>query len=126
LICAHRELEKLVLSAQQLRIKDSVAAVYADLVHEGRQLDPACRDIEAMFVSSQQRVSGKVNFRLRPGNLFVTGVTSPYSLLAASKGVYGESAGEWTAVEAQGFAKILSLTGSIQTSAATNAAKAAL
>ena len=38
LITAHRELEKLVLSAQQARIKDSVAAIYGDLVHEGQQL----------------------------------------------------------------------------------------
>src|SRR5690606_38915892 len=80
LITAHRELEKLVLSASQLRIKDQVAAIYGDLVHEGRQLDPACRDVEALLASSQQRVSGAVSFTLRPGNLFVTGVTSPHSL----------------------------------------------
>jgi argininosuccinate synthase len=33
LITAHRELEKLVLSAQQSRVKDGVASVYGDLVH---------------------------------------------------------------------------------------------
>jgi argininosuccinate synthase len=118
LITAHRELEKLVLSAQQARLKDSVAALYGDLVHEGKQLDLACRDIEALLASSQQRVTGKVAFTLRPGNLFVTGVTSPHSLMAASKGVYGEAAGEWGAGDALGYAKILSLTGSFQTRAA--------
>ena len=49
LITAHRELEKLVLSAQQSRVKDSVASVYGDLVHEGKQLDLVCADIEAFF-----------------------------------------------------------------------------
>ena len=117
LITAHRELEKLVLSAQQARIKDSVAAVYGDLVHEGKQLDLACQDIEALLASSQKRVSGTVKFSLRPGQLFVEGVESPYSLLAATKGVYGESAGEWTAGDAVGYARILSLTGSLQTRA---------
>ena len=117
LITAHRELEKLVLSAQQARIKDSVAAVYGDLVHEGKQLDLACHDIEALLASSQKRVSGTVKFSLRPGQLFVEGVESPYSLLAATKGVYGESAGEWTAGDAVGYARILSLTGSLQTRA---------
>ncbi|HEX9853201.1 MAG TPA: argininosuccinate synthase, partial [Woeseiaceae bacterium] len=82
LITAHRELEKLVLSAHQARIKDSVAAIYGDLVHEGKQLDLAARDIEALFVSSQQRVTGQVFFTLRPGNLFITGTASPHSLLA--------------------------------------------
>ncbi len=117
LITAHRELEKLVLSAPQQRVKDAVAATYGDLVHEGRQLDPVCRDIEALFTSSQQRVSGTVHILLRPGHLFVTGVTSPQSLLAATKGVYGEAAGEWTPSDALGFARILSLPGMLQTRA---------
>ena len=47
LLCAHRELEKLTLGAGQMRVKDTLAAVYGDLVHEGKQLDPVCRDIEA-------------------------------------------------------------------------------
>ena len=117
LITTHRELEKLVLSAQQARVKDSLASVYGDLVHEGKQLDLVCRDIEAFLSASQQRVSGTVSFSLRPGNLFVKGVTSKHSLLAASKGVYGESAGEWTAADALGYARILALPGSLQTRA---------
>jgi len=118
LITAHRELEKLVLSAHQSRIKDSVAAVYGDLVHEGKQLDLVCADIEALLTSSQLRVSGRVKFTLRPGSLFIDGVDSPHSLLAATKGVYGESAGEWTASDTLGYARILSLPGSLQTRAA--------
>jgi argininosuccinate synthase len=118
LITAHRELEKLVLSAQQSRVKESVAAIYGDLVHEGKQLDLAARDIEALLVSSQQRVTGEVSFTLRPGNLFITGTSSPHSLLAATRGVYGESAGEWTAADTLGYARVLSLTGTLQTRAA--------
>ena len=118
LITAHRELEKLVLSGQQMRVKDSVSAIYGDLVHEGKQLDLACADIEALLISSQRRVSGTVTFTLRPGQLFIDGSTSRHSLLAATKGVYGESAGEWTAGDALGYARILSLPGSLQTRAA--------
>ena len=117
LITAHRELEKLVLSAQQMRVKDSIAAVYGDLVHEGKQLDLVCADIEAFLRSSQQRVTGTITFALRPGNLFIEGVESEHSLLAATKGVYGEAAGEWTAADALGYARILSLPGSLQTRA---------
>ena len=121
LITAHRELEKLVLSAQQMRVKDSIAATYGDLVHEGKQLDLVCADIEAFLTSSQQRVSGTVRFALKPGNLFIEGVESRHSLLAATKGVYGESAGEWTAADALGYARILSLPGSLQTRAGGDA-----
>ena len=117
LLTAHRELEKLVLSAQQARIKESVSAVYGDLIHEGKQLDLACQDIEALLQSSQERVTGDVHFELRPGNLFITGTDSPHSLLAATRGVYGESAGEWSPADALGYSKVLSLTGSLQTRA---------
>jgi argininosuccinate synthase len=111
LLTAHRELEKLVMTGKQQRIKESVAQPYGDLVHEGQHLDPVCRDIEALLLSSQARVSGEVRFILRPGSLFVEGVSSPYSLMAASKGVYGESAGEWTPTDALGYSKMLALTG---------------
>ena len=111
LIAAHRELEKLVMTGRQQRIKEMLAGPYGDLVHEGQHLDPVCRDIEALFVASQARVSGEVLVSYRPGNAFVAGVTSPYSILAASKGVYGEAAGEWSAADALGFSRMVALPG---------------
>jgi argininosuccinate synthase len=111
LLTAHRELEKLVLTGRQQRIKELVSQPYGDLVHEGQLLDPVCRDIEALLLSSQARVTGDVHVLFRPGNLFIEGVESPYSLMAASKGVYGESVGEWSPADALGFSKIVSLTG---------------
>jgi argininosuccinate synthase len=100
-----------VLTPRQQRIKELVAQPYGDLVHEGQLLDPVCRDVEALFLSSQVRVTGTVRVLFRTGNLFVEGVESPHSLMAASKGVYGEAAGEWTAADALGFSKIAALTG---------------
>lgn len=111
LLVAHRELEKLVLTGRQQRIKESLAGPYGDWVHEGQLLDPVCRDIEALFISSQERVTGTVHVTFRPGSVFVDGVESAHSLMTASKGVYGEAAGEWTPADALGFSKIVSLTG---------------
>jgi argininosuccinate synthase len=117
LISAHRELEKLTLTLTQSRVKELVSAEYGQLINEGKQLDPACRDIEALYLSSQARVTGKVRVQLRPGSLFVLGVTSPHSLMAASRGKYGEAAGEWTAADALGFSKIMALPGMFHTRA---------
>lgn len=113
LLVAHRELEKLTLTGRQIRVKESVAGTYADLVHEGQHLEPVCRDIEALLLSSQQRVTGEVFLLFQPGSLFVEGTTSPYSLLKASRAAYGEAAGEWTAADARGFSRLVALPGMI-------------
>jgi argininosuccinate synthase len=117
LLTAHRELEKLVLTGRQQRVKELVAQPYGDLVHEGQLLDPVCRDIESLLISSQERVTGDVHLLLRPGNLFIEGIESPFSLMAASRGVYGEAAGEWSAADALGFSKLVSLPGVFYTRA---------
>jgi argininosuccinate synthase len=117
LIASHRELEKLTLTLTQSRVKEMVSQDYGQLIHEGKQLDPACRDIEALLTSSQARATGKVRVQLRPGSLFVLGVTSPHSLMAVSRGKYGEAAGEWTAADALGLSKIMALPGMFHTRA---------
>jgi argininosuccinate synthase len=123
LLDAHRELEKLVLTARQQRIKELLASPYGDWVHEGQLLDPACRDIEALFIASQARVTGTVTVLLRPGSVFVEGTDSPYSLMAASKGVYGEATGEWTPADALGFSRIVGLPGMFHHRAGERAAQ---
>jgi argininosuccinate synthase len=73
-----------------------------------------------LLLSSQKRVSGKVSLQLRPGSLFVSGVSSRYSLMSASKSVYGESLGEWTPADARGFGKIAALPCLLHQRAAAN------
>src|SRR6202142_1403335 len=111
LLTAHRSLEKLVLTGKQARIKETVAQPYGDLVHEGQHLDPVCRDIEALLVSSQGRVTGEVQVLLRPGSAFIEGVSSPHSLMAASKGGNGDAGGLGGPRAVFGYSKMLSLTG---------------
>jgi argininosuccinate synthase len=122
ILTAHRELEKLVLTGRQLRIKEGVAAQYGELVHEGQHLEPVCRDLEAFLASSQARVSGEVALLFRPGALFVEGVTSRFSLLAVSRAAYGESAGEWSAQDARGFSRLAALPGELHARAGHAAA----
>lgn len=106
LIAAHRELEKACLTGRQLAVKEGLGQTYGDLVHQGLFFEPACRDIEALLASSQERVTGDVFVQLRPGQAFVLGVRSPWSLAEASRAVYGEAVGEWTPADAAGFAKL--------------------
>jgi argininosuccinate synthase len=111
ILLAHRELEKLVLTARQARLKDLVAETYGELVHGGFATDPAARDAEALLASSQERVTGEVFLLLRQGSVGVEGVASPHSLMKASRGRYGEENGEWSASDAAGFCRLAALPG---------------
>lgn len=106
LIPGHRELEKLVLGAQQRFWKDHLGELYGQLVHEARYHDPLARDIEAFLDSSQQRVTGDSRVHLQQGNVMVTGVRSPYSLMAVQQTAYGEKTSLWSGEDARGYAKI--------------------
>ena len=103
---AHRELEKLVLTSAQRFWKDHLGELYGQMVHEARYHDPVCRDIEAFLRSSQARVTGDVRVHLRQGTVTVTGVRSPYSLMAIQQTSYGESTRLWSGEDARGFARI--------------------
>ena len=106
IIKAHHALEKHVLTKWQLSWKDQLAQFYGNWLHEGQILDPVMRDIEAYFTSSQQHVSGDVFLQLMPYRFQVTGVDSPYDLMSAKFGKYGEMNTGWTGEDVRGFTKI--------------------
>lgn len=109
LITAHRELEKLVLSRQQLLWKRTLGDLYGACMHEGRYFDPLMRDLESFLTSSQRTVSGTVNVRLHAGQAIVSGASSPFSLLNPDVALYGEGSKLWNGAEAAAFAKIYGL-----------------
>ncbi|MEP0984755.1 argininosuccinate synthase [Ekhidna sp.] len=113
LIKAHHTLEKHILTKTQLKLKDQLAGWYGDMMHEGQYLDPAMRDIESFFESTQQHVIGEVKIHLAPYRFYVEGISSPYDLMKSSFGQYGEMNNAWTGDDAKGFVKILSNQGKI-------------
>jgi len=80
LIQAHRALESLCLSKEQLRFKELVSAEYADLVYNGLWFTAFREDLTAYVESSQRFVSGTVRLKLHKGSCGVVGRKSPYSL----------------------------------------------
>lgn len=106
LIAAHRELEKLVLTKWQAFWKDQLGRFYGDRLHEGHYFDPTLRDIEAMVMSSQGRVSGETRVHLAPGRFLVTGTRSPYSMMDPAVATYGEENRLWTGEESKAFARV--------------------
>ncbi len=103
---AHHLLEKHTLSKWQQFQKEQLANFYGMQLHEGNYLDAVMRDIEAFLQSSQKTVSGEVYVTLHPYRFELEGISSPFDLMNASFGSYGEMNKEWTSDDAKGFIKI--------------------
>ncbi len=106
IIKAHHALEKHVLTKWQLSWKDQLARFYGNWLHEGQILDPVMRDLEAFLESTQQQVTGDVFLTLFPYRFRVNGIASPFDLMNAGFGRYGEMNTGWTGQDVRGFSKI--------------------
>ena len=106
IVKAHHLLEKHTQSKWQQFQKEQQASFYGMQLHEGNFLDPVMRDIEAFLESSQANVTGEVFLTLKPYQFELEGIQSPFDLMNADFGSYGEMNKGWTAEEAKGFIKI--------------------
>jgi argininosuccinate synthase len=115
LIEAHKELEKLVLTKNELMFKQLVDQTWANLVYDGLWMNPLRLDLEAFVKETQKRVYGEVKVKLFKGSVTVVGRSSPYSLYDVALSTY-DSQSKFDQTFAKGFIEIWSL----QTRAAYN------
>jgi argininosuccinate synthase len=80
LITAHRALEALVCTRDELRFKAQADRAWAELAYAGLWLDPFKESLEAFINKVQERVSGTVTLRLFKGSVSVVARTSPWAL----------------------------------------------
>ena len=80
LIAAHRALEQLVLTVDELRFADYMSTLYADLVYEALWQEPLREDLDQAFDHMQRRVSGEVVMKLFKGSIQPLSRKSPFSL----------------------------------------------
>lgn len=80
LLKAHRALENLVLTREEIRFKGIVDQEWSRLAYEGLWWDPLKDDLEAFIASTQARVTGEVRLQLFKGQAMVIGRKSPWAL----------------------------------------------
>ncbi|SNQ60381.1 Argininosuccinate synthase [Candidatus Methanoperedens nitroreducens] len=83
LLTAHKDLEKLVLTRDELRFKSLVDETWSELAYKGLVDEPLYSDLNAFIDKTQERVSGNVKLRLYKGNAKVVARDSPYALYSA-------------------------------------------
>jgi argininosuccinate synthase len=105
---AHRALEGLVLSGEQLRFNRLVADELARIIYDGLWFSALSRDLRAYALSSQRVVSGDVRVRLDHGRAEVVGRRSPLSLYDRNLATYDEG-DAFDHASAVGFIEIFGL-----------------
>ena len=77
---AQKQLEELVLDRATMEVKKDMGNKFAQIVYEGKWFTPLREAIQAFVKSTQEFVTGEVQFKLYKGNIIKAGTTSPYSL----------------------------------------------
>lgn len=90
LITAHRALERLVLTRDELRFKATCDQRYAELTYDGLWMQPLRSAIDAFNATLAPRMQGHVRLLLHQGNASVTGVASPFALYDEKLATYGD------------------------------------
>ena len=90
LIEAHRALEDLVLTKDELRCKRPLEIRWTELVYEGLWFSPLREAIDAFVDVTQARMTGEVRLELRPSAAVVVGRRSEHALYAETLASYGE------------------------------------
>ena len=80
LLEAHRDLEQLVLTRNELRFKELVDRTWSELVYQGLVMDPLFEGLNAFVDKTQERVNGSVYVKLEKGTARVVGRESPNAL----------------------------------------------
>jgi len=113
LLVAHKALEAMTLSRDQLRFKERVASEYADIVYNGLWFSSLHQDLAAYIQSSQRYVTGTVRLKLHKGSCQVVGRKSPYSLYRHELATY-DKGDLFDQSASPGFIQIWGLTTRVQ------------
>lgn len=105
---AHRALETLNLSRDQIRFKEIIAGEYARLIYNGQWYSALHQDLAAYVQSTQRFVSGTVRVKLSRGHCQIVGRKSEHSLYDHGLATY-DSGDQFDHNAALGFIKLWAL-----------------
>lgn len=80
IITAHKALEQMTLTREELKFAEIVSQTYSELVYSGLWHEPLREDLDKLVDNMQKRVTGVVRIRLHKGGMRILGRKSPHSL----------------------------------------------
>jgi argininosuccinate synthase len=122
LIAAHKALERVVLTRDELRFKAQCDQKYSELVYDGLWMSPLRDALDAFNSVAASRITGEVRIKLHQGSAAITGVRSSLGLYSEALATYGNG-DLFDHHAAEGFIKLHGLP--LETLARTSAAEKA-
>lgn len=105
---ALRDLEGIAMDREVLRLRDSLAPKFAELIYNGFWFSPEMDFVRAAFAQSEELIDGEVRLRLYKGGVTVLGRQSSSSLYDRALASMDVEGG-YDAVDARGFIRVNSL-----------------
>jgi len=90
LITAHRALERLVLTRDELRFKATLDQKYGELIYDGLWPSPLRGALDAFNAALAARMTGSVRLRLHQAACVADGSRSPFALYDEKLATYGQ------------------------------------
>lgn len=108
LITAHKDLENLVLTREQILFKTIISEKWSWLVYSGLWIDDLRSDLEKFIFNTQKNVSGTIKIKLHKGNIKVINRISKFSRYNLNMASYNQES-KFDQKDANGFIKIWGL-----------------
>ena len=106
---AHRLLESITLTGEEIELKDSLVPKYSKLIYEGSWFSPEFNAVQALIDRTQKSVSGHIGIELYKGNMKVLYRKSGKSLYSKNIVTFEDDKGAYSQSDATGFINLKSL-----------------
>ncbi len=106
---AHKLMESITLTGEEIELKNSLVPQYSKLIYEGGWFSPELKAIQALIDSTQAGVNGKVGLEFYKGNMKVLYRRSKGSLYSQNIVTFENDKGSYSQNDATGFIHLKSL-----------------
>ncbi len=103
IMTAHQDLEALVLTQKERKVKSRIDTTWAELVYQGLVEDPVLKALDACIEKTQERVTGVLTVRLYKGAATVVARSAPQALYSEELVSFNDKSLDQR--DAEGFSK---------------------
>ncbi len=106
---AHKLIESITLTGEEIELKNNLVPQYSKLIYEGSWFSPELKAVQSLIDSAQSSVNGAIGLELYKGNMKVLYRKSADSLYSKNIVTFEDDKGAYSQNDATGFIHLKSL-----------------